>query len=303
MFNDVIVGIDGAQGGRDAVLLARRLAHPHAAVTLAHVFGEPGAEPMIPRLPEQQRAMGDQILETAREAMWPEARVEVVRASTTGRGLHELAARRHADLIVVGSSSHSIVGKVLLGDDTRATFNGAPCALAIAPWGFARTGGGLNHIGVGFDGEPESAVALAAAHELTERLHATLTVNWVVTLQDVRRLAPLPADWDEAAEALVSHAQARLDAMPGVVGRAVHGGPREELTKLSLRVDLLVVGSRGYGPLGSVFHGSVSSYLERHAASALLVLPRDVAAPAPLPQTIAAAEPGANPHITLTRVR
>ena len=38
--------------------------------------------------------------------------------------------------------------------------------------------------------------------------------------------------------------------------------------------DLLIVGSRGYGPLGSVFHGSVSSYLERHAQSGLLVVPR-----------------------------
>jgi nucleotide-binding universal stress UspA family protein len=60
-----------------------------------------------------------------------------------------------------------------------------------------------------------------------------------------------------------------------VEGIAVSGGPREELTRFADDVDLLIVGSRGYGPLGCVLHGSVSSYLERHVASALLILPRD----------------------------
>jgi nucleotide-binding universal stress UspA family protein len=74
----------------------------------------------------------------------------------------------------------------------------------------------------------------------------------------------------------------------------VDGGPREELTKLADRVDLLIVGSRGYGPVGSVFHGSVSSYLERHAASALLVLPRD------LDESPSSGAPSAQEHATTT---
>jgi nucleotide-binding universal stress UspA family protein len=39
-------------------------------------------------------------------------------------------------------------------------------------------------------------------------------------------------------------------------------------------VDVLVVGSRGYGPLKRLVLGSTSDYLERHARSSLLVLPR-----------------------------
>jgi hypothetical protein len=60
-------------------------------------------------------------------------------------------------------------------------------------------------------------------------------------------------------------------------------------------VDLLIVGSRGYGPVGSVFHGSVSSYLERHAASALLVLPRD------LDESPSSGAPSAQEHATPER--
>jgi nucleotide-binding universal stress UspA family protein len=39
MFNKIVVGVDGRQGGRDAIELARLLARPGATITLAHVHG------------------------------------------------------------------------------------------------------------------------------------------------------------------------------------------------------------------------------------------------------------------------
>ena len=66
--------------------------------------------------------------------------------------------------------------------------------------------------------------------------------------EEVRQKAPLPADWPSATAALVDQAQRTLDAIDGVEGIAVSGGPREELTKLAEDVDLLIVGIRGYGP-------------------------------------------------------
>ena len=41
MFENVIVGLDGRQGGRDAIALAGRLAALGATVTFAHVYGVP----------------------------------------------------------------------------------------------------------------------------------------------------------------------------------------------------------------------------------------------------------------------
>ncbi len=63
--------------------------------------------------------------------------------------------------------------------------------------------------------------------------------------------------------------------MPGLAG--------EELAVLSGEVDLIVVGSRGYGPIRRMVRGSTSNYLERHARCSLLVVPRtaiSAAAPA-----------------------
>jgi nucleotide-binding universal stress UspA family protein len=48
----------------------------------------------------------------------------------------------------------------------------------------------------------------------------------------------------------------------------------EELALYGAAVDLLIVGSRGYGPLGRIMHGSVSEKLARTARCPLLVLTR-----------------------------
>ena len=277
MFDNVLVGVDGRSGGDDALVLGRQLASPDARVTLANIYGSVSWPPGSARMfVEDQRTEAEAFLARERDR-WPGATTVSVCASRVGRGLHELAAHRGADLIVVGSTHRGIPGKVFIGDDTRAAFYGAPCAIAIAPRGYATATTPLARIAVAYDSTPESHRALAAARAIAESTGAGITVMSVVGPEDVRQKAPLPADWPSATAALVDQAQRALDAIEGVEGIAVSGGPREELTALAEDVDLLIVGSRGYGPLGCVLHGSVSSYLERHVSSALLIIPRDPA--------------------------
>ena len=65
-----------------------------------------------------------------------------------------------------------------------------------------------------------------------------------------------------------------MNALPGVEGRAVYGLAGEELAAFGDEMDLLVVGSRNYGPVRRLVVGSTADYLERHARCSLLVLPR-----------------------------
>ena len=73
---------------------------------------------------------------------------------------------------------------------------------------------------------------------------------------------------------MISEANERMAQIEGVDGRAVYGLAGEELAAIGDEVQLLVVGSRGYGPMKRLILGSTSDYLERHARCSLLVLPR-----------------------------
>lgn len=69
-------------------------------------------------------------------------------------------------------------------------------------------------------------------------------------------------------------ASERLRSLTGVDGRVVVGPPADELLAFCERFDMLVVGSRGHGPLRRMLLGSTSDYLARTAPCPLLVLPR-----------------------------
>jgi nucleotide-binding universal stress UspA family protein len=78
----------------------------------------------------------------------------------------------------------------------------------------------------------------------------------------------------DAIDRLVTQARERIEALGRVEAHAAYGAAAEELTVYSASLDLLVVGSRGYGPIGRIIHGSTSARLARSARCPLLVVPR-----------------------------
>jgi nucleotide-binding universal stress UspA family protein len=72
----------------------------------------------------------------------------------------------------------------------------------------------------------------------------------------------------------LAQAMSALDADVNATGPLLDGDARALLAGESGGLDLLVVDSRGYGPLRAVLLGSVSSALVRSAQSRLVVVPR-----------------------------
>jgi nucleotide-binding universal stress UspA family protein len=174
----------------------------------------------------------------------------------------------------VGSSHRGALGRVMLGDDTRAALNGAPCAVAIARVGYAEHPLPLAKVGVGYDGSPESGAALQAARDLAAPTHASLHALEVISIPTYAYTGVIPPVTGESIEVMLQEANSRLKELPGVQGHAVCGLTGEELAAFGQEVDLLVVGSRGYGPVKRLVLGSTSDFLQRHARCSLLVLPR-----------------------------
>ncbi len=265
MFKNVLVGVDGTPSGRDAVALASRLADAGAKPTLAHVSRSEVSE---------EREDSRKLLEDERTAVALEAELVSVVSTSPGRGLHERAERQGADLLVVGSCRHGAFGRTMLGDDARAALDGAPCAIAIASRGYAEHPAPLAKIGLGYDGSPESKVALASAREIAASTGASVHALEVVSLSVYSYTGMVPAAIGESIDTFLQEGNRRLQELRGVEGRAVYGLVGEELAAFGDEVDILLVGSRGYGPVRRLVRGSTSRYLERHARCPLLVLPR-----------------------------
>lgn len=236
MFGNVIVGIDGEQGGRDALALAKNLVDQGGRLTLANVRpgdafvrrrGDPGCQPV-----EQDDPIA--LLERARREARVEAQLRQIVDSSVVKGLHELAEDAGAGLLVLGSSRCGMVGRVMVGSDGRAALNGAPCAVALAPAGYARQPHAMRAIGVGYDGSKESDHGLVVGRALA-------------------------ASYGAAFEAVTAPA---------------YGQVEEELALRSASLDLLVLGFRDYGPLGRLVHRSTTDRLARCARCPLLVLTR-----------------------------
>lgn len=274
MFGKVLVGVDGRAGGRDALALARRLVDRDGELTLVHVHGSELMPSMS--MGVEQREHSRRLLESEREIAGAEARLESRSASSVGRGLHELAEAHRAELIVVGSCSRGLAGRVFVGNAARGSLVGAPCAVATAPLGYAERSGEIATVGVGYDGSPESEAALTAARELAAAAGARLQALQVVSIPIPTFVYPgyMPAEIGESIDTMLAQAQERLDALEGIEARAVFGMASEELVELGKHVDLLVVGSRGYGPINRLILGSTAEYLQRNAQCPLLVLSR-----------------------------
>ncbi len=274
MFKNVLVGVDGRPTGRDAIALATRLLDPAGKLTLAHVHNDvlSPLHAAAPGVIEQEREASHDLLEQERAKAEVRADLVSVAALSPGGGLHEQAEEMQADLLVVGSSARSAFGRIMLGDDTRAALNGAPCAVAVAQRGYADHPTPFAKIGVGYNASPEAAAALALAREVAEPTHASVEVLQVVPIASYAYGGAVPMG--AFVEEMLEDANKSIAELPDVEGRAVWGLPGEELAGFGDQLDLLVVGSRGYGPLKRLVLGSTTMFLERHGRSSLLVPPR-----------------------------
>src|SRR5215469_13401909 len=118
MFKNVVVGIDGKEGGRDALALAKVLGDEDCVLTLAHVYR---GDPPAPRVSSPPLEAADderirRILDNARAEAGGNAEIAWDRSMSVGDGLHEQAKAIAADLLVVGSSRRGILGRALIGD-------------------------------------------------------------------------------------------------------------------------------------------------------------------------------------------
>jgi nucleotide-binding universal stress UspA family protein len=286
----ILIGVDGSPGSDDALAFARPLAAASDAdVVLVDAFRYDDTPSRASNLAFRNTLKKD-AEDTLRgaaarlEGVNPErVKTTAVACTSPARALDHLATTHNAELIVVGSAHAGRLGRIVPGSTAERLLHGAPCPVAVVPKGYRPEHGGQRpQIGIAYDGSKESEAALHAATLITTALGGQLRVIKVFDATSYAAPAMMGGPgYIETRATIEQDVEAALDATIARLPEAVHpesvflaGDVVHELVTQSTGLDLLVAGSRGYGPLRAVLLGGVTGRLIREAACPLLIVPR-----------------------------
>jgi nucleotide-binding universal stress UspA family protein len=280
----IVAGVDGTGSGLDAVALA---------VRLAQLTGDPLIVACV--YPEGRNSSLDaaaaahgpaaKALEAASElAGEAGAEYRTVPSSSPARGLAELAEEEGAAMLVAGSHRGGAFGRVASGGTAERLLHGSGCPVAVAPRGYRkRVTDKLRRVGVAFADTPDGHEAVRHAADLAERSGLPLTLfsvvavhaNWFVPEAVRPEEETIPVEVRKDAQEALDRALAGLPDGVRATGQLLYGEVVDELSMVGEQgADLLICGSRGYGPVRRVLLGTVSAALVRQASVPVLVVPR-----------------------------
>jgi nucleotide-binding universal stress UspA family protein len=213
--------------------------------------------------------------------------VVVHQSTSVPTGLTDLAAEIGAELVVVGSSSSGLLGRVALGSVTNRLVHTAAVPVAIAPRGYPLGPDPIRRLTAAYGGEADINGLIPAAAELATR--------WPVQLRivsfTVRPVRMFGGSIESSAEDLVIQQWSRrtfddiakqLNAVRDrisvpdvdvVVGTG-HDW-REAVEDVPWEAgDMLLLGSGAAGQVAQVFLGSAASKILRHAPVPVMIVPR-----------------------------
>jgi nucleotide-binding universal stress UspA family protein len=279
MFENIAVAYAGDQAGTDAVALAVKLADVLAS-KLSIVFPYHPLLAVVPGDAAQQQVR-DELKAIAPDS--PSLKDATYLSSHSQwpiHAMHEIADYQRCDLIIFGTAGEGIAEHLHISLMERMV-HAAPCAVLVAPAGYAQGAHSApRYVGVGFADSNEGKQALQLGQELAQTLDGDLCVISASWLSPAVRsyaaqtasISILESEIYTETKTSLEHAVANLG--DHVDAHAIKGNPTDVLLEHSKTLDLLVLGSRAYGPVRYALLGSVSAAVMREADCPVLVTPR-----------------------------
>ena len=294
----IVVGIPPEERARAALHLAAMLARSGGDdLVLCAVVPRPWP-PSPARVDAEyrtylERAAGE-ALDEARTQLETDIAVRTLvhNARSAAAGLLEVAAENDAGVIVVGSSSEGVVGRVALGSVSSRLMHSAPIPVALPPRGYrckpatrvtrvtAAYGGpdGGEDLVFGAAGVAAQVGAALRIAAFAVRAHPPYTSG--VGTQPERAMIDQWADEIDAASRATLERVEYLPAVPQQLDAVIGYGESwdEALEDLEWEDgDVLVVGSSARGPVAHVFLGSRAFKIVRNSPVPVVVVPRGAA--------------------------
>jgi nucleotide-binding universal stress UspA family protein len=271
---DIVMATDGSPAAKAAVATAVQFPWPSGTRAFAVVAKRMGADyrrSILLAALDRTAAFVAKGAARSVSRRWPDAEVRVVDASPVDAIVSE-AARRRADVIVMGWRGHGTVRRLLTGSVSRGVVRRAPCAVLVV----RRALRDVRHIVVGFDTSSNARRAVELVSRLSPPRGGRVSLFTAVDAMHVPSQALVPTDTRAAISAEVARlnkerlarAHQALDRATRTLTRAgwnvdrviTTGAPLRELlaTVARKRVDLVVVGAKGVSGVRHLLIGSVA---------------------------------------------
>jgi nucleotide-binding universal stress UspA family protein len=284
----VVAGDDGGAAGADALVLGGWLAAQlKVPLIVAAVHPAPaalGSGRVDAEWVADRRRAADQVLTSARATLagpgGGEAEYRTVASSSAAHGLSDLAEETGAALIAVGSGRNAPPERLFAGSTAERLMSGSTCPVAIAPAGLKGPLGTLDRITVAYVDTPDGRRALTEAAMLAR--HTGSRLRLITVVAEGNPAMPFLLG-DDAERAFLETARETYEqslakavaAVPEVNAEwEIRSGDAVDTLAELADTDVLICGSRGYGPARRVFLGGVSTRLARRARRPLIVVPR-----------------------------
>lgn len=286
-----IVAYQPGAGGREALQLGALLARSTNSPLLVTMVMDAPSAPTVARIDFQYTSLRRQQLIAeleGAEAKLPDgvdATFRLHEARSIPGGLVELAAQESADVIVLGNSSHGVLGRVSLGGVTNHLVHSSPVPIALAPRGFrGAPDERISRVTAAYGGAAgTSGLVLAAAglcHQMDAELRlASFSVRALEMGAGAGDLAELRRDVTDEVEQSTAASVAEVQALPRspkVTGTVVGFGESwaDAIEDVEWDAgDVLVVGSSDMGPGHRVFLGSTGMRIVHESPVPVFVVP------------------------------
>ena len=294
----IIAGFSSSRQGSAPLNLAAQLAHTTGEKIIAAVVVERALPAGVDPIEDEYRGFLASRAGAALERVVEQVRGDldisttVHHSSSISQGLMELAGQHGADVVVVGSSSSGLLGRIALGSVTERLVHTSKVPVALAPRGYPSSPVPLQRLTVAYGGAADAVGLIATSAELAKQWKVQLRIASFT----VPPLTMFGGSIEQSAEELVVQqwTSRTVEAAAKQLGEARAKAPVSDVdvmigTGADWRAavddiawetgDVLLLGSGAAGPMAQVFLGTAASKILRHAPVPVMIIPKQHAQP------------------------
>ena len=289
----IIAGFSSSRQGSAPLNLAAQLARTTGEKVIAAVVVERALPIGVDPIEDEYRGVIAAQASASLERVVDQVRGDldisrtVHSSSSISHGLMELVGQHGADLVVVGSSSSGLLGRIALGSVTERLVHTSHVPVALAPRGYPSSPVPVQRLTAAYGGAADAVGLIATSAELANQWKVRLRIASFT----VRPSTMFGGSMERSAEELVvqqwmsktmeaaakqlddARAKLSIPDVDVVIGTGTEW--REAVDDIAWETgDLLLLGSGAAGPMAQVFLGSAASKILRHAPVPVMIVPK-----------------------------